>query len=332
MSVIRSSSVGCLTEGRMSHQIWVASCTARCRPGPRAVAAIRASSPNVSGEPERGRSSEIGGADRLEAGILAAPERRAGRQRQQVRQEVADLVHQVDAQVLVLDRGMDVHAADHLAPGQQPEVVGQRLVALLLGAALVGPGRDGVGRGGDDRHAVLARRCRPPCRAAGPARCGRRRCPGRRGCRPRPAPAAARGVTCSPSARWQAGMKPGSGAATSSRVVGSTRRYSSSMPSERAGFAQVTVGPPDCRRLVTADHSYRLRTGPGGSLARQSERGGWIAWRQEIRPPARIEIVAVNDAVEAGIRQGRAQGARGRCRHSGRRLRSWRSRPGGSRT
>ena len=93
----------------------------------------------------------------LEAGVLAGPERRARRQRQEMGQEVADLVHQIDAQVLVLDLGVDVHAADHLAPGQHLQVIGQDPVALLVGALLVGPGREGMGRGGHDRHAVPAR-------------------------------------------------------------------------------------------------------------------------------------------------------------------------------
>ena len=46
-----------------------------------------------------------------------------------MRQEIARLVHQVDAQLVVLDADVHVHAADDEAPADAGEVAGDRLVA-----------------------------------------------------------------------------------------------------------------------------------------------------------------------------------------------------------
>ena len=72
-----------------------------------------------------------------------------------MRQEVGRLVHQVDAQLVVLDPGVDVHAADHHALRQRLHVAAEDDVALLVDPALVAPVGERVGRGGDHRHAEL---------------------------------------------------------------------------------------------------------------------------------------------------------------------------------
>ena len=73
-----------------------------------------------------------------------------------MRQEIAGLVHQVDAQLVVLDADVHVHAADDEAPADAGQVLGDRLVAVALGRLLRAPARERVGRGGDRRQPVLA--------------------------------------------------------------------------------------------------------------------------------------------------------------------------------
>ena len=72
----------------------------------------------------RARQLLVGGeAVALEAGVLALRERRGGREHQQVRQEVARLVHEVDAQLVVLDADVHVHAADDEPPADAGEIL-----------------------------------------------------------------------------------------------------------------------------------------------------------------------------------------------------------------
>ena len=97
---------------------------------------------------------------RLDAGIPPLPERRGRAQRQQVGQEIRRLVHQVDAQILILDARMDVHAADHHAPGEGLVLVGEDAVALEVDRRLLGPARPRVGGGRDHAKAELARTSR----------------------------------------------------------------------------------------------------------------------------------------------------------------------------
>ena len=78
-------------------------------------------------------------------------------------EEVAHLVHQIDAQIGVFDPGMDMHAANHHAAGDHPEVLGHDLVAILVGGLLLPPQREGVGGGGHDRGAVLLERIVQRC-------------------------------------------------------------------------------------------------------------------------------------------------------------------------
>ena len=105
----------------------------------------------------RARQLLVGGeAVALEAGVLALGERRRGGEHQQVRQEIARLVHQVDAQLVVVDADVHVHAADDEAAADAGQILGDGLVALALGRLLRAPAREGMGGGGDGRQAVLA--------------------------------------------------------------------------------------------------------------------------------------------------------------------------------
>ncbi len=61
----------------------------------------------------------------LEARVEPFGKGRGRRQHQEVRQEIAGLVHEVDAQFVVLDPDMHVHAADHHAPRHAGEVLRQ---------------------------------------------------------------------------------------------------------------------------------------------------------------------------------------------------------------
>ena len=69
-------------------------------------------------------------------------------------QEIVDLIEQVDAQLLVLDADMDVHARDQEPPRHALHVAREDVVAFLVGVRLLRPAREGVGRGGDDGHAA----------------------------------------------------------------------------------------------------------------------------------------------------------------------------------
>jgi hypothetical protein len=75
-------------------------------------------------------------------------------------EEVADLVHQVDAKVGVADLDVDVHPADHQAVRHHLQVGGEHLVAIPVGGELLPPQGEGVGGGGDDRRPVVGRRSR----------------------------------------------------------------------------------------------------------------------------------------------------------------------------
>ena len=128
-----------------------------------------------------------------------------------MRQEVGRLVHQVDPQLVVLDAGVDVHAADHHA-------LGERLPCRGRGRCSA-PCRPGAGRaswrtgGSRPRSSPCRTRARSarPSPAARSAGAGLRRRRGRPRCRPRPAPAAARRSTRSPRRSWQRAMKPSGG-------------------------------------------------------------------------------------------------------------------------
>ena len=106
----------------MSHQILLASSMTPLRTSRSTVCAILLPALEAAGQ-ARARQLLVGGeAIALEAGVLAFRERRGGREHQQVRQEIARLVHEVDAQLVVLDADVHVHAADDEAPADAGEV------------------------------------------------------------------------------------------------------------------------------------------------------------------------------------------------------------------
>ena len=92
----------------------------------------------------------------FQARVLALPERRRGAQGQEVGQEVADLVHQIDAQVVVGDAHVDVHAANEQPPDRPLHVAREGVVPLLWDVVLLFPTGEGMGRGRDRRQAVAA--------------------------------------------------------------------------------------------------------------------------------------------------------------------------------
>ena len=77
-----------------------------------------------------------------------------GAEREQVWEHVAHLVHEIDAQIVVVDADVDVHAADHEASYHLLEIVLDRLVALLLGTPLLAPDRERVRRRRDEPQTV----------------------------------------------------------------------------------------------------------------------------------------------------------------------------------
>ena len=61
-----------------------------------------------------------------------------------MRHEVADLVHQVDAQIEVLDPGMDMHPTDCHPPRQAAVLRAEDAIALHVHRLLVTPMRPGM--------------------------------------------------------------------------------------------------------------------------------------------------------------------------------------------
>ena len=73
-----------------------------------------------------------------------------------MRQEIGGLAEEVDAQVVVLDADMHMHAADQQPPRHLLQILGEHVVALLVGVLLASPFGEGMGGGGDRREAELA--------------------------------------------------------------------------------------------------------------------------------------------------------------------------------
>ena len=66
-----------------------------------------------------------------------------------MRQEVTRLVHHIDAEVLVLDADVDMHAANQHALNNTLHVVDHALVTIGMGVDLILPIGIGMGRGGN---------------------------------------------------------------------------------------------------------------------------------------------------------------------------------------
>ena len=89
-----------------------------------------------------------------QAGVFPFPEWRRATQGQQVRQEVIELVHQVDAQLIIRNPDVDVHAADQQAPGRSLHIVLQDIVAFLRRRQLLMPAAERMGGSGDGGETV----------------------------------------------------------------------------------------------------------------------------------------------------------------------------------
>src|SRR3989442_742834 len=96
------------------------------------------------------KAAEDRRAKRLEPGISAHPERRAGGERQEMREEVAHAVHHVDGSLLVGHGDVDVHAEDEQGSRELPHLFDDVLITLAGRNNLVNPARKrGGARGGD---------------------------------------------------------------------------------------------------------------------------------------------------------------------------------------
>ena len=93
---------------------------------------------------------------RLQPGIEADPEGRVGRKREQVRQKVAHLVHQVNGRFAVLDADVHVQAEDQVRARHQLHVLDDLQVALVGINVLHAPVGERVRRAGAEQQAVLA--------------------------------------------------------------------------------------------------------------------------------------------------------------------------------
>ena len=62
-----------------------------------------------------------------------------------MRQEIRGLVEQIDPELVVLDADMDMHAADHQTARHVLEILGEDVVALLVGMLLGPPFGEGMG-------------------------------------------------------------------------------------------------------------------------------------------------------------------------------------------
>ena len=95
-------------------------------------------------------TTEDGGAERFQAGVAPHPERRAGRKREQVRQEIADHVHHVDGGLLVRHGHVDVHAENQKRARELLELLHDVFVAFAGRDDLIDPTGKRVRAGGGD--------------------------------------------------------------------------------------------------------------------------------------------------------------------------------------
>src|SRR5271154_1714994 len=99
------------------------------------------------------KAAEDGGAERFEAGVAAHPERRAGGQGQEMREEIADHVHHVDGGLLIGHGDVDVHAKDQEGAGELLEFLDDVLVPFAGRDDLVDPAGEGMSPGGGNVEA-----------------------------------------------------------------------------------------------------------------------------------------------------------------------------------
>src|SRR5690606_38752563 len=72
-------------------------------------------------------------------------------------QEVAELIHQIDAQLLVLDADVHMHAADQEAARSRLHLLEERVIARTLGMLLARPYGERMCRDGKRCEPVLVR-------------------------------------------------------------------------------------------------------------------------------------------------------------------------------
>ncbi len=92
----------------------------------------------------------------FQTGVLTVPEGRGGAERQEMRQEIGELAHEVDAQLRILDSDMDMHAADDEPARRRLMIAGQRDIALAVGRLLPVPFGEGMRRGSDGGETMAA--------------------------------------------------------------------------------------------------------------------------------------------------------------------------------
>ena len=159
-SVMRSSSVGKRAEGRRSHQILVASSITPAFTSTSTVRAYSSQPAKRPGRPVRGSSCEMASRQLLRPVSSPSQNGEEVEEHEEMRQEVAQLIHQVDAQLVVLDADVDVHAAHDEAAADAGEIVGELVIALLLRVALAGGSANGC-----VETAIGARPCAAASRA-----------------------------------------------------------------------------------------------------------------------------------------------------------------------
>ncbi len=87
---------------------------------------------------------------------MTTPKRRGTGERQQVRQEISELVHQVNAQGIVTNANMYVHAADQQSPRRALHLGAQRVVTFLPRGFLFRPVTERMRRCRDRREVVTS--------------------------------------------------------------------------------------------------------------------------------------------------------------------------------
>ena len=157
MSQTRNSIVSKNGCGRTSHQIFLPLSMQFVFTRMRTKSSNSAGVSKYSGMPVRGKRSKTLRPEALQAGVAAEPERRVRREREQVREEVERLVHDLDGERAVLDADVHVQAEDEVRAREHLHLLHDLVVARVGEDFLVRPVREGMRAGGRDAHAVLLR-------------------------------------------------------------------------------------------------------------------------------------------------------------------------------
>ena len=174
-SQTRNSSVPNVGCGRTSHQIFLRVVDAVQFDEQLDVVLVLAPRAEMIGHAGAREAAEDRRPVRLQPGVAPHPERRAGRERQQVRQEVARRVHQVDRRLAVGHRDVDVQPEDQQRARQLLQLLDDAVVADAGREDLILPVREGMGAGGGDGEARRVRRRRSARDGCGRSRRAARR-------------------------------------------------------------------------------------------------------------------------------------------------------------